>query len=76
MKKTDDLIKKWGKITDHFEGDEFPDIPPEDIKETLSMMLENQAKFQASKKQDSGSANTFDTHIHNLITRLTCGDTQ
>lgn len=49
MKKTDDLIKKWGKITEHFDSDEFPDIPPEELKKTLSIMLENQAKLQAAK---------------------------
>lgn len=64
MKKTDDLIKKWGKITEHFDGDEFPDIPPEELKETLSIMLENQAKFQASKDLPK---NSFDAQIHNLI---------
>lgn len=64
MKKTDDLIKKWGKITEHFDGDEFPDIPPEELKETLSIMLENQAKFQASKELPE---NSFEAQIHNLI---------
>lgn len=69
MKKTEALIKKWGKITDQFDGDEFPDIPPEDLKETLSMMLENQAKFQAAKSQDFGNSNTLDAHIHNILQR-------
>ena len=64
MKKTDDLIKKWGKITEHFDSDEFPDIPPEELKETLSIMLENQAKFQASKDLPK---NSFEAQIHNLI---------
>lgn len=69
MKKTEALIKKWSKIADQFDGDEFPDIPPEDLKETLSIMLENQAKFQSAKSQDFGNSNTLDAHIHNILQR-------